>query len=333
MTATETQQRPIAITGAAGYIGSVVSQHFVSSGRPVLGLDCLLHGPRAVLPLMANPLFSFKRVDTTRSQDIEAVFRERQPWAVVHLAAIVGDPACRREPERAEIVNYGGSLAVAEAAENFGAHRFIFISTCNNYGIGSEHAELLTEEAELKPLSKYAETKVRAEETLLGRASRAGMSTTILRFSTAHGLSSRMRFDLTVNEFTRDAVMGGGVEIYDADTWRPYCHVTDFGRAIDAALTAPEPTVRGQVFNVGANAENFRKSDLAEFAVKLNPTARIALREGGFDRRNYRVDFSKVHRDLGFTCGVGVKNSMKSIAEALSTGAIVDPYSMEWRNA
>jgi nucleoside-diphosphate-sugar epimerase len=250
--------------------------------------------------------------------------------AVVHLAAIVGDPACSRQPDVAREVNLAATDALLAAAERRGVRRFIFASTCSNYGKlnGSTYA---TEAFELRPVSLYAETKVAAELEVLDR-NRPDFQTVCLRLATVYGASARMRFDLTVNEFTRDVVLGRTLVVYGEQFWRPYIHVGDVARAIGDVLEADAPSVAGEVFNVGDTEENYRKLDLVELLRERHPELQVEFVQQADDPRDYRVSFDKIKARLGFTVSTRVPGGMDEVAEVVRSGAIADPDAPIYRN-
>ena len=182
---------------------------------------------------------------------------------VVHLAAIVGDPACARDPQLAHEVNVGGTRALLADAAAAGAQRFVFASTCSNYGRMADPTVPIDERGELAPVSLYAEQKVEIERMLLEDPP-PGLAPTCLRFATVYGVAPRMRFDLTVNEFTRDLWADRELEVFGEQFWRPYVHVRDAGRAVRTVLDAPVERVEREVFNAGRSGENYRKLDLVE---------------------------------------------------------------------
>ncbi len=196
---------PTLVTGGAGYLGVPVVEELLAAGRPVRVLDRLLHGQAAQAEALqragAEVVVGDVRDPGARAEALAGAA------AVVHLAAIVGDPACRREPEHAHAVNVVAARALADEASAAGADRFVFASTCSNYGRMADPSVPVDEEGELAPVSLYAEQKVALERDLLGRTG-DGPAFTCLRFATLFGVAPRMRFDLTVNEFTRDLWAG-----------------------------------------------------------------------------------------------------------------------------
>ena len=231
----------------------------------------------------------------------------------------MGDPLCKKYSDEARDINRDGLIRMLELPGMQSVDRFVFLSTCSNYGLQDDDTPV-TEEGRLNPVSLYAETKVAVERFLLDNLDSLGFSPTILRLSTAFGLSPRMRFDLTVSEFTRDLALGKDLLVYDEKTWRPYAHVQDISRAIEAVLTAPEETVRGQVFNVGDDANNYTKQMIVERVKQVLPEATFRFKEGGMDPRNYRVSFKKLRDRLGMTAQYSVGDSIDTLARMVLKG-------------
>ena len=309
------------VAGGAGYVGSVLVRRLLDAGYRVRVLDALLYGNgEALSGVLEDEGFSFMRGDI-RSQAAIAQALEGVT-DVVLLAALVGDPVCKRNPELAREVNVGGALSLLEASRAAGVERFVFASTCSNYGL-REGDDLATEDDELHPLSLYAETKVEMERNLL--AGSADQAATVLRVATAFGTSPRMRFDLTVSEFARDLALGKELDVYDADTWRPYCHVADISTAIATVLEAPVETVGGEVFNVGGEEGNYTKRMIVEAALDaLDGEGRVTWTEGGDDARNYRVSFAKIQAALGFKPQHSVSQAIERLIGALREGLFSD---------
>jgi nucleoside-diphosphate-sugar epimerase len=180
-----------------------------------------------------------------------------------------------------------------------GLDRVVFVSTCSNYGL-IPNDELADENFPINPLSLYAKSKVASEQHLLAGKDKVDYTPTILRFATAFGLAPRMRFDLTVNEFTRTLAIGQELIVFDSHTWRPYCHVRDFARLIKLVMQAPKNDVAFEVFNAGGDINNFTKQGLVDLILTLLPNAKVKYQKHGSDPRNYRVSFSKVRNRLGF---------------------------------
>jgi nucleoside-diphosphate-sugar epimerase len=310
------------ITGGAGYIGKELVDELLQAGRDVTVLDVLLHGQTA---------------DDLREQGVKVVEGDiRDPAArnqaledaeaVVHLAAIVGDPACALDPELAHEVNVEASFALAEEAR--GVERFVMASTCSNYGRIADPTTPIDETGVLAPVSLYAEQKVKIERHLLAQHPNA----ICLRFATVYGVAPRMRFDLTVSEFSRDLWADRPLEVFGEQFWRPYVHVRDAARGIRTVLEAPAGKVLGQVFNIGDTRENYRKLDLVEEIRKQTDRGEVTFVKRQEDPRDYKVDFSKVHRTLGYAITRTVPEGIGEVMQALEEDRFPDPFGQRYRN-
>jgi nucleoside-diphosphate-sugar epimerase len=316
------------VTGGAGYVGSIVVDELLARGHRVRAVDSLLHGSVPSLMLAwGHDGFEFHRGDVRDRAFMASALEDVE--SVVHLAAIVGDPACARQPDVAREVNHGATTALLGDARSAGVERFVFASTCSNYG-KLEGDDYATEESDLAPVSLYAETKVAAELEVL--ATNGTIAPTCVRLATVFGTSPRMRFDLTVNEFTRDVALDQDLVVYGEQFWRPYVHVRDAARAIVAVLGAPREQVSGEVFNVGDTDENYRKLDLVELLRERFPEARVEFVHKDEDPRDYRVSFEKVKSTLGFEVERRVANGMDEVVALLGSGLVEDPYASVYRN-
>ena len=321
----------VLVTGGAGYLGSVLVPRLLRGGHEVRALDSLMYDGSSLLSVWSEPGFEFVRGDV---RDVDVVHRSLVGVdAVVHLAAIVGDPACARDPELARAVNLEASVAVLEAAARSGAQRFIFASTCSNYGRMSDPTKYVDETAELKPVSLYAETKVGVERRMLESSGDFGdLGVTALRFATLYGASPRMRFDLTVNEFTMELLTKKELIVFGEQFWRPYVHTTDAARAVEAVLEAPQQKVAGQVFNIGSTEQNFQKQQLVDMILPLAVGASVEYVHRDEDPRDYRVSFAKVERDLGFHTERTVDDGIREVAAIVTGGVIRDFADPRFRN-
>ena len=318
------------VTGAAGYIGSVLVRNLLAKGYHVRGMDNLSFGGESLIGVYNDPDFEFMKGDVRNSGDVNKALQGVE--SVVHLAAIVGDPACAKQPELAEDINWNGARNLYDlCCEMTNVKKFIFASTCSNYGKMPGDG-YLNEGSPLKPISLYAELKVKFEKYLLESKTRDDFIPTALRFATVYGLSPRMRFDLTVNEFTRQVALDKELEIYGEQFWRPYCHVEDLAGACICALESDPAKVRHNVFGVGDTAENYQKAMIAAELLKVVPEARIKLVSSSEDPRDYRVDFSKIKNELGFQTTRTVPDGIREIYQILKDGIISDPYSNAYKN-
>ena len=306
------------VTGGAGYLGSTLVPMLLAAGYEVTVVDTLRFGGTSLLGSWAHPDFRLVKADITETSSLSDVVSDQN--AIVHLAAIVGDPACAREPERAITVNINATRDLALLAKSSGVSQFIFASTCSNYGKMGDSADFLDEDAPLDPVSLYAESKVASENTLAELASDA-FGVTVLRFSTLFGTSPRMRFDLTVNEFSRDLYENRRLEVYGEQFWRPYVHVRDAANAILMNLGS-ELGREFHVFNVGSNSQNFRKRDIVEMITSIVPGCEITRVEKTEDPRDYRVSFDRIADDLGYHTTLSVENGIREIVELVESGIV-----------
>jgi nucleoside-diphosphate-sugar epimerase len=319
----------VLVTGGAGYIGAALTGELLASGRRVRVLDVLLHDQADVAAELENAGAEVVRADlrddAARRAALEGV------GAVVHLAAIVGDPAVARDPDLAREVNVAGSRALLADAAAAGVRRIVFASTCSNYGRMKDPTVPIDEHGELAPVSLYAEQKVEIERMLL-EAPPDGLAPTCLRFATVYGVAPRMRFDLTVNEFTRDLWADRELEVFGEQFWRPYIHVRDAGRAVGTVLAAPEEKVAGQVFNAGRSGENYRKLDLVEEIRSQTDRGSVTYVHRDEDPRDYKVSFDKIAGQLGFATKMTVPDGIAEVISALGSGRFGDPFDRAYRN-
>jgi nucleoside-diphosphate-sugar epimerase len=320
----------VLVTGGAGYLGSTLVPLLLARGHRVRVLDVLLHGGEPLLGVWAHPDFDLRRGDLRDSAVVHEAVTGMN--TVVHLAAIVGDPACARDPSLARAVNLDGSLGLLEATRTARVERLVFASTCSNYGKMSEPNGAVDESSELAPVSLYAETKVAFERALLEASAAGGPCATPLRFATIYGVSPRMRFDLTVNEFTAEMVARRRLVVYGEQFWRPYVHVRDAARAIALVLEAPEQAVRGVVLNVGATDQNFQKQQLVELIRPHAPDAAVDFVHRTEDPRDYRVSFARIRERLGFEVKHRVPDGIAEVARLVQSGVIPDFSEARYRN-
>lgn len=242
---------------------------------------------------------------------------------VVVLAGLVGDPVTKKYPQQSEVINLRSIRTLLDALAGRDLERVLYISTCSNYGLVPDNVAA-AEDCELQPLSAYAQHKVAIEQFISTLRDKVDYSATVLRFATAFGLSPRMRFDLTVSEFTRELYLGHELVVFDAHTWRPYCHVTDLSAAIRCVLEAPRDRVHFEVFNVGGDANNFTKQMIVDEILRQLPEGHVKYQKHGSDPRNYRVSFAKIQDRLGFAPAISVRKGVEELLSALREGLFAD---------
>ena len=302
----------------------------LDKGHQVRQIHVLAHGGRSMLGVWSHPNFEFLHGDVRDASGMHNALAGVN--AVAHLAAIVGDPACARQPDLARSVNQDASFALMDECQKSGVERLVFASTCSNYGKMSDPTKFVDETSELRPVSLYAETKVSFEKALLDPKRTGSLCTTALRSATVYGVAPRMRFDLTVNEFTMELLTKKHLSVFGEQFWRPYVHVRDFARAIHLVLEAPLDKVRNDVFNVGSTDQNFRKVDLVELIKPFAPDSTVEFVKKNEDPRDYRVSFEKIKTKLGFGISRTVQEGIEEVAHLVRDGVIDDFTRSEYRN-
>jgi nucleoside-diphosphate-sugar epimerase len=328
--------RHVLITGGAGYIGSILTSELLRANYRVTVLDSLLFGGEAVVPFLNHPNFHFIKADVTEDRAIrDAVKRDWQkPDAIIHLAAIVGFPACQAVGKQvAWKYNVEATRMVFEQAADLGVERFVFASTYSNYGL-SEDGQPVTEESPLNPQSLYAETKIAAEEFLLSQKE-AACAPLLFRFATLYGISPRTRFDLIVNQFVLEAFTKRSLIIYQRGYSRSFVHIRDVVRGVIMGLEAEKDKVRGQVFNLGTENGNYSKDDIVRLILKRMPETVVEYKDLTFggDMRDITVSFEKIKRVLGFDTTLDVDDGVREVLFALKSGLIRNPTDDRYRNA
>ena len=300
------------VTGVNGYIGAVLAPYLLERGMALVGLDTGYYRD--------GWLYSDNRCQSatphTLNKDLRAVVASDLEGcdAVVHLAELSNDPLGENNPRVTHQINHLGSVALANEAVRAGARRFVYTSSCSVYGAGS--GEFLDEDAPVQPQTAYAECKVLVERDLLQMAG-PGFTPVLLRNATAFGPSPRMRFDIVINDLcalawtTRRIAMTS-----DGSPWRPVVHVADICEAIYRSLIGPEDALRGKIFNVGQNSENYRVRELAQLVADEFPGCTVSVGSSSADSRSYRVSFDRIHRELpGFTCRYTARDGIRQLRE------------------
>lgn len=320
----------ILVTGGAGYVGSTLVPTLLEAGHEVCVYDALLHGGNSLLSIWSHPRFRFVRGDIRDFRLLESSLKGQE--AVVHLAAIVGDPACSRQPDLARSVNLEASLNLLKTARHVGVNRLVFASTCSNYGKMANPDAYVDETSELRPVSLYAQTKVGVERAILEQASGSDFCPILLRLATVFGVSPRMRFDLTVNEFTMEMFLKKRLVVFGDQFWRPYIHVKDVARAMAMVLEAPESLVSGQVYNVGSTEQNYQKRGIVNLISPLVPDAVVEFVHKNEDPRDYRVSFAKIAERLHFQITKTVEQGIHEVARIAQSGLVADFTAPSYRN-
>ena len=248
----------ILVTGGAGYIGSILTRKLVEKNFNVKVIDSLVFGNDGILDLINDNKIEFFNIDIRDTEKLKPILHNID--CVVHLAAIVGEPLCKKIPIAAKQINEFATKNLVNICKKQNIQKFVFASTCSNYGSSES---IVDESSPVHPLSLYSECKVNSEKYIL-KNNDANFSTCVLRFATAHGISPRMRFDLLVQEFLRDALVDKKISIFGEDFWRPLIHVNDMADACISIIQADMKLISGEIFNVGSNDENYTKKHLAD---------------------------------------------------------------------
>lgn len=328
--------RHVLITGGAGYIGSLLTSELLRANYRVTVLDSLLFGGESLVTFLHHPNFNFIKADITEPRAIKDAVKDgwQKPDAIVHLAAIVGFPACQAVGKQvAWRYNVEATKTVFAQVAELGVERFVFASTYSNYGLSPE-GKPVTEESPLHPQSLYAETKIAAEEFLLTQKD-APCTPLIFRFATLYGISPRTRFDLIVNQFVLEAFTRRELIIYQRGYSRSFVHIRDVVRGIIMGLEAERSKVCGEVFNLGTDQGNYSKDDIVRLVLKRMPETIVEYKNLTFggDMRDITVSFSKIKNVLGFDTTLDVDDGVREVLFALKTGLIRNPTDERYRNA
>lgn len=315
----------VLVVGGAGYIGSLLVERLLQLGYRVRVLDVLLYGREPLQAVKDHPDFELMIGDCRNIRDMVSAVKGVD--AIVHLAAIVGDPACEQDQSSAREINYGATRMLIEVAKGHGVERFLYASSCSVYGATGQEID---EGSSVQPISMYAQTKVDSEQALLA-ANSEGFHPVILRFATVFGLSYRPRFDLVVNLLTARAYQDGKITIFNGQQWRPFIHVRDVVEAIVRALEAPIQLVSGEIFNVGAPNLNHTLQQVSDIIKNVFPGTSVE-HVANHDHRDYRVNFDKIRKRLDFTSNYLLRDGVEELKTAFDKGIIRDYKDLRYHN-
>lgn len=320
--------KKVLVIGGAGYLGSVLIRKLLDKNYKVRVLDNLTYSDSAIEELYNNKNFEFLEGDI---RDINKIVESiKGVDAVIHLASIVGDPAGSINPQTTLESNYFATKILVEICKYNQINRFIFASSCSVYGaIGPE--KTLNENSKLYPVSLYAETKIKSEQVIL-EAVDSNFSPTIFRMATLYGLSPRMRFDLVINVLTAKALNEKEITIFGGNQWRPFIEVEDASEAYIKCLEAPIEKIRGEIFNIGGNKDNYKIIEIGEKIKQMIPDANLKINEKLQDKRNYKISCDKAEKLLGFKPKKSLEEGVKKIIEAINKGIIIDYKDKKYNN-
>jgi len=305
--------KKILVTGGAGYIGTSLIPRLLEEGHEVTVFDNLMHGGNQLLPFFRSVNFNFVKGDITIKNQLEDVVKDKD--IIIHLAAIVGFPACENNPELATSVNVEGTKNLIELTSP--EQIILYGSTGSNYG---EVKDICTEETPLNPLSLYAETKTEAEKMLLNRG-----NVIAYRFATAFGVSTRLRLDLLVNDFANKCLRDGYLVVYQKNFMRTFIHVSDIAESFVFAIDNLNKMI-DNVYNVGDDSMNYSKEEVCNM-ISSKTNAFIHFEEIGedADKRNYIVSYDKI-KNLGFKTKITMEEGIEEIVKALKVVDFKNPY-------
>jgi nucleoside-diphosphate-sugar epimerase len=323
----------VLVTGGAGYIGNYIVEELLENGHDVRVLDSMLWDDAALEPLKDDENLEIREGDIRHIDDLSYALEDRN--AVIHMAGIVGDPACSVNEQATQSVNVEATKSLVEVCKLHDIERLIFASTCSVYG-ASELMEL-NEGSYLNPLSLYAESKIDSEEIILHEThdmfSDNTVTATILRLGTIFGWSRRMRFDLVVNLLTAKAVLENDIPVYGGEQYRPLVHVHDAARAFVEVLEAPEESVDHQIFNVGDNDLNYQIQEVGRIVEDNVPGAEVRFVEHKEDERTYRVSFDKINHILGWEAEYDIADGVKEIKAWMGEENVTNYETENFRNS
>jgi nucleoside-diphosphate-sugar epimerase len=306
-------KKRILVTGGAGYVGTALLPKLLEAGHEVTVFDNLMQGGNQLLSFFRNKNFHFINGDVTIKNDLAEAVKGMD--VIVHLAAIVGFPACKNNPELATAVNVDGTQNLIDVTTP--EQIILYGSTGSNYG---KVTDICTEESPLNPLSLYGETKTQAEHMLMARG-----NTVAYRFATAFGVSPRLRLDLLINDFTNKCLRDGYLVVYEKHFMRTFIHVSDMANAFMLAINNLDKMV-DNVYNIGDDSMNYSKEEICNMVAEKTD-AFIHFEEIGSDadKRNYVVSYDKV-KALGFRTQVTIQDGIDEIIKALNVVDFTNPY-------
>ena len=313
-------EKKILILGGSGYIGTVLINKILKKKLKVINIDNHLFGKDIHNEEhIRNKDKNYEFINSNISE-IEKFDKKLENVSdVVILAAIVGDPLSKKYPDLTAKINEDYTIKCLNFLNKKDIDRVIFVSTCSNYGLIKDN-EIADESFTLNPLSVYAKSKVNIENYIQSKKNSFNFSPVILRFATAFGLSPRMRFDLTVNEFTIDLLFKKTLEVYDAETWRPYFHTQDFAKIILQILDIDKELLKNEIFNVGVDENNATKNDILKIIKSFADTRKVKILDKGKDKRNYRVSFKKINQLIKLNDVMTIKDGVEEISKEFNLG-------------
>lgn len=305
--------KKIIILGGAGYIGTILTDILLKKKFAVVSIDSLKFGKDPIKKFFKNKNFKFHKLDTSNFKKIGKI--SEQSLAVVDLSGIVGDPACSINKKNTLNSNYYNTKKIVDELKGKNVKKFIYASSCSVYG-SSVGKQLINERSRVKPISLYAELKIKCEKYILSSRN-LDYSPTILRLATVFGYSFRQRFDLVINLFTLFSFVGKKIQVFGGEQYRPNVHVYDVAIAILKCINAKKELIQGQIFNVGSNQQNKKVKDIAKIIAKNKKNTKIEIKKSMIDLRDYHIDFSKIKSILAFNTKFSISSGSKDLFDKL----------------
>ena len=306
----------VLVTGGCGYIGSVVVQQLAQADdiRHIRVFDNLSTGKWVPPQTVGRTSIELIRGDVRDADTLKRSLRGVD--TVFHLAGIVGEKACDKDPDLTLDVNVRSTPTIAEACSATGVSRLVFASTCSVYGM-SDGVSIVDESSNANPVSLYGRTKIEAEHSLLEAQQQYGFDLTILRLSTVYGFSQSMRFDLFMNIFVREALRGKPLHVFGGEKWRPILYTIDAARAFEIAGTRSNSSGGARILNAGPDSENFRILEIAEIISGQLPGTCVEMGPPDSDHRSYRVSFKKIREEFGFEAVFPIRKGIDHLVRGL----------------
>ena len=313
--------KKILITGACGYVGTALIQSLLEYKNEIICLDLMIYGDKSIRPFVENKEIKFFKSDIRNTDKIEKHFENID--YVVHLAAIVGDKPCEAAPEIAYQINFKSTVDILKLCRKYKVQKLIFASTCSNYGVSDPNI-FASELSDLNPVSLYAETKIDCEKYLKENSDK-DIKIICLRFGTAFGVSNRTRFDLTVNSFAYEAILGKKIYLYAPNSWRPYIHVLDMAKIIIKFLKKNFQDLNSfDIYNAGFTKNNFQKKEIFSKVMEYFPNLEYEVVKNIKDPRNYKVSFDKLESFIDLDPPLTISDGLKEIDHAYKNNLISD---------
>jgi nucleoside-diphosphate-sugar epimerase len=306
----------IIILGGAGYIGCVLTDLLLKNNYKIICIDSLKFGATPIKNFKKKKNYKFYKIDTSNSKKIGELSQGSK--AVVDLSGIVGDPACSINRKNTYYSNYYNTKKIVDDLKNRNIEKFIYASSCSVYG-SSKGKKLIRETSKVKPISLYAELKIKCEKYILEKSDNK-FSPTILRLATVFGYSPRQRFDLVVNLFTLFKYLKRKIQVFGGEQYRPNVHVHDVARAIMKCVKKNKKITHKQIFNVGSNKQNHKIKDIAKMIGKKDE---IEIKKTLTDNRNYHIEFSKIKKSLNFDTTYNISSGSKDLLNKIAKEKIL----------